>query len=219
MRRHDPVLPPLLEQQAALVCGLTPAEYREMEHLEAIRPQRRYPYLDGRRMRTDAEQARLDELYAAPAGVTGAGQRETHKLRTRYRTGLETHHNGKWDLAEARAQQAAMEATAQPLDPATAAELERVTADLDAVSRQVEDRGGWPRATVEIPARNGGALVIEALQEEEEGGVSYRVDRRPADADEQWNVGYATDPYTTTAAGLRKLGLLARDLARGEQPS
>ncbi|MEU0082019.1 hypothetical protein ABZY58_29315 [Micromonospora tulbaghiae] len=73
---------------------------------------------------------------------------------------------------------------------------------------------------MEIPARNGGALVIEALQEEEEeGGVSYRVDRRPADADEQWSVGYATDPYTTTAAGLRKLGRLVRDLAVVDDPT
>ncbi|WP_089156024.1 hypothetical protein [Micromonospora sp. NBS 11-29] len=215
----NPILPPLLEQQAALVCGLTPAEYREMERLEAIRPQRRYAYLDGRRMRTDAEQARLDELYAATGGVTGANQRETHKLRTRYRTGLETHHNGKWDLAEARVEQAAMEVTAQPLDPPTAAALQRFTADMDAIGRVLDERGGWPSATVEIPARNGGALVIEALQEEEEGRVSYRVDRRPADADEQWSVGYATDPYTTTAAGLRKLGRLVRDLAVADAPT
>ncbi|MFD4208210.1 hypothetical protein ACFWRG_19715 [Micromonospora tulbaghiae] len=215
----NPILPPLLEQQAALVCGLTPAEYREMERLEAIRPQRRHAYLDGRRMRSAAEQARLDELYAAIGGVTGANQRETHKLRTRYRTGLETHHNGKWDLAEARAHQTAMEATAQPLDPATATALQRVTSDLDAIGRVLDERGGWPSATVEIPARNGGALVIEALQEEEEGGVSYRVDRRPADADEQWSVGYATDPYTTTAAGLRKLGRLVRDLAVVDDPT
>ncbi|WDQ00099.1 hypothetical protein PVK74_30480 [Micromonospora chalcea] len=162
-----------------------------MERLEAIRPQRRYAYLDGRRMRTAAEQARLDELYAA----TGSNQRETHKLRSRYRTGLETHHNGKWDLAEARAHQTAMEATAQPLEPATATALQQVTSDLDAIGRVLDEQGGWLSATVEIPARNGGALVIEALQEEEEVGVSYRVDRRPADADEQWSAGYATDPY------------------------
>ncbi|MCX5070777.1 hypothetical protein OOJ91_33575 [Micromonospora lupini] len=209
----NPILPPLLEQQAALVCGLTPGEYREMEILEAIRPQRRYAYLDGRRMRTDAEQARLDELYAAPAGVTGANLRETHKLRNRYRAGLENHHSGKWDLADARAQQAAMETTAQPLDPAAAAELRRVTADRDAVDQTLDARGGLASATVEISARNGGALVIEAVQEEEEGGVQYRVDRRPADAGEEWSVGYATDPYTTTAAGLRKVGRLAADLA------
>ncbi|MFF0182622.1 hypothetical protein ACFYPF_26385 [Micromonospora sp. NPDC005223] len=216
----NPILPPLLEQQAALVCGLTPAEYREMERLEAIAPRSHHAWHNrSRRTRTDAEQARLDQLYAAPAGVTGASQRETHKLRNRYRSGLENHHSGKWDMAEARAQQAAMEAAAQPLDPATAAELQRVTADMDAVGRQVEDRGGWPSATVEIAARNGGALVIEALQEEEEGGVRYRVDRWPADADEQWTVGYATDPYTTTAAGLRKFAKLVRDLASADDPT
>ncbi|HKT03496.1 MAG TPA: hypothetical protein VJT31_28545 [Rugosimonospora sp.] len=58
---------------------------------------------------------------------------------------------------------------------------------------------------MEVPARNGGALVIEAMQEEEEGGVRYRVERKPADADEDWSPGSKMDPYTATAGGMRKL--------------
>jgi hypothetical protein len=209
-----PVLPPLLAEQAALVCGLTLDEYREMEALDRIPARSRHEYHNrGRRVRMDAEQARLDELEASPRGATGANQRETDKLRGEYLSMLRTHHSSKSKLADARAEQAAMEATAQPLDAATAAELERVTANLDAVGQTLDERGGYASAGVEIPSRNGGALVVEAMQEEEEGGVRYRVERKPADADEDWYVGSNMDPYTATPGGLRKLGKLARDLA------
>ncbi|MEU7617252.1 hypothetical protein AB0B27_14330 [Micromonospora rifamycinica] len=80
-----------------------------------------------------------------------------------------------------------MDATARPLDEATAAELARVNAELEAVSARHDEMAGWTSASAEIPARNGGALVVEALQEED-GGVSYRVDRRSVDADEDWSV-------------------------------
>ncbi|EEP69807.1 DNA-binding protein [Micromonospora sp. ATCC 39149] len=153
--------------------------------------------------RRDAEQARLDELDAAPGGATGATPRATYKLRGEYLFMLRAHHAAKAKLAGARAAQAAMYATARPLDEATAAELARVTAELEAVSARHDEMAGWASAAAEISARNGGALVVEALQEED-GGVSYRVDRRPADADEDWSAGSATDPFTTTPGGLRK---------------
>jgi hypothetical protein len=117
----------------------------------------------GRRVRTPQEQARLDELEASPRGAVGADHRETDKLRGQYLSMLRVHHSAKSELAEARAAQAAMEATAQSLDAATAAELERVTAELDAASTRYEEMAGWTTASAEIPARNGGALVFEAL--------------------------------------------------------
>jgi hypothetical protein len=206
-----PILPPLLAEQAALVCGLTVAEYREMERLETLPTP--HHFNQDRRTRTAAEQARLDELDASPRGATGANPRETAKLRGSYLRMLKTHHSAKTDLAHAWEDQAAMEATARPLDPATAADLQRVTAELDEANRTYDQMAGWPSATVEIPARNGGALVIEAIQREEEGGVDYRVDRKPADAPADWSTGHNGDPYTTTAAGLRKVAKLAADLA------
>ncbi|MEV0944935.1 hypothetical protein AB0I90_31785 [Micromonospora wenchangensis] len=203
----DPALPPLLAEQAALVCGLTLDEYRELEALER-RP---------KRVRTPAEQDRLDELDAAPGGATGPTPRATYKLRGEYLSMLRAHHAAKTKLADARAAQAAMDATARPLDEATAAELARVTAELEAASARHDEMAGWTSASAEIPARNGGALVVEALQEED-GGVSYRVDRRPVDADEDWSVASAADPFTTTAGGLRKVAKLAGDLTGGSQP-
>ncbi|WP_091287210.1 hypothetical protein [Micromonospora haikouensis] len=214
-----PGLPPLLAEQAALVCGLTLAEYREMEALERIPKRSKVEHYNrGRRVRTHAEQARLDELDAAPGGVTGATPRATDKLRGEYLSMLRAHHASKAKLADAKAAQAAMDATARPLDQTTVAELDRVTAELGVVSVRHDEMAGWASASAEIPARNGGTLVVEALQEED-GGVSYRVDRQPADADEDWSVGSATDPFTTTAGGLRKVAKLARELAgAGESP-
>lgn len=214
-----PVLPPLLAAQAALVCGLTVDEYHEMEHLEAIpKPAKSSYYNTGRRTRTDAEQARLDELDASPGGATGANQRETYDLRGAYLSMLKCHHSAKSDLAAARQDQAALEATAQPLDPQTAAELQRVTAQLDEANRKHDAMAGWASATAEIPAHNGGALVVEAVQREE-GGVDYRVDRKPADAAADWGPGDRGDPYSTTAGGLRKVAKLAADLAGQPGPA
>ncbi|MFG1804614.1 hypothetical protein ACGFI4_31170 [Micromonospora carbonacea] len=213
-----PVLPPLLAEQAALVCGLTLAEYHEMEALERIPKRSKAERQNrGRRVRTHAEQARIDELDAAPGGATGPTPRATYKLRGEYLSMLRAHHAAKAKLADARAAQAAMDATARPLDQATATELARVTTELDAASARHDEMAGWVSASGEIPARNGGALVVEALQEED-GGVSYRVDRRPANADEDWSAGSATDPLTTTAGGLRKVARLVRDLASAGDP-
>ncbi|MEN3308908.1 MAG: hypothetical protein V7603_5110 [Micromonosporaceae bacterium] len=210
----DPILPPLLAEQAALVCGLTVDEYREMARIEAIPKRNRAEYHNqGRRVRTDAEQARLDELDASPHGATGANKRKTEQLRGSYLSMLRAHHSAKTNLAFAREDQAAKEATAQPLDAATAAELKRVTAQLDEANTKYDVMAGWPSATAEIPARNGGALVIEAVQREEEGGVDYRVDRKPADAADDWSAGGGGDPYSTTAGGLRKVAKLAATLA------
>ncbi|MFI2667574.1 hypothetical protein [Micromonospora carbonacea] len=208
-----PGLPPLLAEQAALVCGLTLAEYREKESLERLPKRSKAEHCNrGRRVRTHAEQARLDELDAAPGGATRPTPRATYKLRGEYLSMLRAHHAAKARLADARAAQAAMDATARPLDQATASELARVTTELEAVTVRHDEMAGWASASTQIPARNGGALVVEALQEED-GGVSYRVDRQPVDADEDWNVGSATDPFTTTPGGLRKVAKLAHDLA------
>jgi len=213
-----PVLPPLLAQQAALVCGLTLDEFREMEALERIPRRSRQEYYNrGRRVRTDAEQTRLDELEASTRGATGANRRDTDNLRGQYLSMLRVHHSAKTTLAQARTEQAAMEATAQPLDAATAAELDRVVVAHDAASEQYDARAGWASATAEIPARNGGALVIEAIQEEE-GGVRYKVDRKPADADEDWSAGTIGEPFTVTAGGLRKAAKLVGDLSGSSDP-
>ncbi|MGC4815824.1 hypothetical protein ACLQ29_35485, partial [Micromonospora sp. DT228] len=105
-----PGLPPLLAAQAALVCGLSLNEYREMEALERI-PKRSQVehYNQGRRVRTHAEQARLDELDGSPGGATGATPRATYKLRGEYLSMLQAHHASKGKLADAQAAQAAMD--------------------------------------------------------------------------------------------------------------
>jgi hypothetical protein len=176
------------DRQAALICGLTVHEFREMQALEAIPKPHSVSYFNrGRRTRTPDEQGRLDELDASPRGATGANQRQTYKLRAHYLSMLKVHHSAKTDLTHAREDQAAMDATAQPPDPGTAAELKRVTADLDEANKKFDERAGYASATAEIPARNGGALVVEAIQEQE-GGVRYKVDRKPADPDEEWSV-------------------------------
>jgi hypothetical protein len=150
---RDGVLPPLLEQQAALICGLTVDEFREMQALEAIPKPHSVSYFNrGRSTRTPDEQARLDELDASPRGATGANQRQTYKLRAHYLSMLKVHHSSKADLAHAREDQAAMDATARPLDPGTAAELERVTADLDEANKKFDERACYASATAEIPA-------------------------------------------------------------------
>jgi hypothetical protein len=210
-----PILPPLLEEQGALVCGLTPEEYREMERLEGIPKPSTYNerYNRTHRTRTEEEQARLDELHHAPGGVQGDTPEQTYKLRNKYRSGLENHYQSMWQTAVARERQAEMEATAQPLDAATAAKLEQVVAESDEVGTQLEERGGVAITTIEVPAVNGGALVIEAMQEEETGGVRYRAERKPADADEDWSPGWNMDPYTATAGGMRKLAKTIADAA------
>ncbi|GGM23133.1 hypothetical protein ACFFX1_10700 [Dactylosporangium sucinum] len=209
-----PTLPPLLAEQAAIVCGLTLEEFREMEALERIpKPHRSAYYNRNRRVRTPDEQARLDELDAAPGGARGTTDRQTYKLRGSYVSRQRTHHSAKFDTAEAREERASIDATARPLEPGEAAELERITADLNAVNARMDELGGFVSATAEIPARNGGALVIEAVQKDECGGVSYNVARRPADADEEWTPGADGEPFAPTAAGLRKAAALARKMA------
>lgn len=211
-----PTLPPLLAEQAAIVCGLTLQEYREMEALERIPKAHRSDYFNrGRRVRTPQEQARLDELDTSPRGATGPTDRKTYKLRASFLSGQRTHHSSKFDTAEAREQQAEIDATARPLAPGEAVDLQRITADLDAVTTRMDALGGWTSATAEIPARNGGALVLEAMQKDEYGGVDYRVGRKPADADDEWSPGANGDPYTTTAGGLRKVAKLVATLAAG----
>jgi hypothetical protein len=55
---------------------------------------------------------------------------------------------------------------------------------------------GCPTAAAEIPALNGGSLVIQAIQQEE-GGVSYEVGRKPADAHDEWSIESSSDPFST----------------------
>jgi hypothetical protein len=208
-----PVLPPLLAEQAAIVCGLTVPQYREMQALESIPKALRYAYLNRSRVRTPQEQARLDELDTAPGGAAGATDRQTYKLRGRYVSMQRTHHSSKFDVAERRETVAAIDATARPLEPGEAAELQRITTELDAVAAKTDAMGGYASATAEIPARNGGALLIEAMQKEEDGGVEYRLARKPADADDDWSPAQNGDPYCTTAAGLRKVAKVAATLA------
>jgi hypothetical protein len=195
--------PPLLEQQAALVCGLSIDELREMRRLERIGRARRRPH----------EQARLDELDASPRGATAATPRQTVRMRGRYLAQQDTHHASKGDLARTRRELAELRATARPLDPATAAELDRVTADLAVVSDRHEQMAGASTASAQIPARHGGSLVIDAVQQED-GGVEYQLDRKPATAAEDWSPGDNGEPFTTTAAGLRKVAKLAVSLAQ-----
>jgi hypothetical protein len=208
-----PAMPPLLAEQAAIVCGLTVDEFREMEALERIPEPHRDPYFNRRRVRTPQEQARLDDLHTSPRGATGATARQTHKLRTGYLSGQQTHHSSKFDVAEAREHLAAIDATARPLAPSEAADLRRITTELNTVNTRMDELGGWTSATAEIPARNGGALVVEATQKDEYGGVTYTADRKPADADDDWTPGNTGDPFSTTPAGLRKLAKLAAALA------
>lgn len=194
--------PPLLEQQAALICGLSVDEFREMRRLERLR---------GRR--GPDEQARLTELDNSPRGATAATPGRTVRMRGSYLSYQNAHHTVKSDLAHTRRDQAALEAVARPLDAVTAAERQRVQAELDTVSNRYEELNGGVSASAEIPARNGGALVLEAIQQED-GGVHYRLDRRPTDADEDWSPGDAGDPYSSTASGLRKVAKMVASLAQ-----
>jgi hypothetical protein len=98
-----------------------------------------------------------------------------------------------------------------------ATELARITAELDTVNERMDKLGG-ASVTAEVPARNGGSLVIEATQKDEYGGVNYRIERKPADADEEWSTGAGGDPFAPTAAELRKAAALARRLT-GSQPA
>lgn len=193
--------PPLLEQQAALVCGLTIEEFREMWRLERL-GRRRHPH----------EQARLDELDASTRGATAATARKTVRMRGSYLALQSAHHSVKLDLATTRRELAAFDATARPLAPAAPADLARVTAELADVSQRHERMNGAVTATAEVPGRNGGALVLVAIQQED-GGVRYQVDRKPADADAEWGPGDGAEPYSSTAAGLRKVAKLATTLA------
>ena len=207
-----PTMPPLLAEQAAIVCGLTLDEFREMEALERIPKPHRDAYFNRRRVRTPQEQARLDDLETSPRGATGTTIRQTRKLRAGYLASQQTHHSSKFEVAEAREQLAAIDATARPLESGEAADLRRITAELDTVTARMDELGGWASATAEIPARNGGALVIEAIQNSEYGGVTYKVDRKPADADDGWTPGNTGEPFSTTPAGLRKLAKLVASL-------
>lgn len=195
--------PPLLEQQQAIVCGLTVDELRELKALENSRTRRYRPY----------EQARLDELNTSPAGATAASPARTSAMRGHYRAILAAHHRDKTEYANTLDAVAALEANAGQLSDADAARLAQVTTDLDAVDQRIEDLAGAVSASAEIPGRNGGALVLEAIQRDEHGGVDYKVDRKPADADDDWNSGGSRDPYSTKAGGLRKVARLVADLA------
>jgi hypothetical protein len=199
---HAGGLQPLLEQQAAVVCGLSVDEFRELRRLEKI----------GQHHRTPQQKARLAELWASPRGVTGRTQQQTDNLRSRYLTYQSAHHTAKTDFANTRRDLADLDAQAQPLDQATATELARVTAELDAVDNRWEEMTDYPTASAEIPAQNGSSLVVQALQQEE-GGVTYQLGRKPADTHEEWSLESHTDPFSTTASGLRKTGKLVRDLA------
>jgi hypothetical protein len=203
LKQLDHGLPALLEQQAAIVCGLTIDEFQEMMRLERRGRAHRRPY----------EQARLDELDASPRGATASTARQTMQMRGRYIALQNAHHSAKTDLTRTRRDLAALEAVARPLDPDTAAELHRVSAELAAASDRHEQMAGGITASAQIPARNGGALVIDAIQQDD-GGVRYHIDRKPADADDDWYPGSISgDPFTVTAAGLRKAAALAAALA------
>jgi hypothetical protein len=192
--------PPLLEQQAALICGLSLEEFREMWRLQTL-SRRRSPH----------EQARLDELDSSPRGAIASSPRKTARMRGRFLAVQHAHHDTKTDLTGIRQGQAALEQQARPLDPAAAAELRRVCAALDAARDSYEEMSGGVSASAEVPARNGGSLLIQAVQQED-GGVSYQASRRPADAGEDWSPSDTGDPFTCTEAGLRKLAKLAANL-------
>lgn len=193
--------PPLLEQQAALVCGLSIEEFREMWRLQTLH-----------RRRTLAEQARLDHLDNSPRGAIAASPGKTARMRGGFLSVQHAHHATKTDLVGIRQDQAALEQQAQPLDTAAAAELHRVCAALDAARDRYDELSGGVSASVQIPARNGGFFIVQAVQQED-GGVRYQASRRPADADADWTPGDLGDPFTSTAAGLRKLAKLATQLA------
>jgi hypothetical protein len=193
-----------LEQQQALICGLTVEELRELQALEKIPARDRYP----------SQQARIDELDNSPRGATAATPAKTRRMRGRYCSYQNAHHSVKLEYAITRENLVAVEATARPLELADAARLAQVTADLEAANQRFEDLAGAVTASAEIPARNGGALVIEGVQQDENGGVTYKIDRKPADAEEDWTCGdNGGDPYTATAGGLRKVAALLRALA------
>lgn len=199
--------PALLEQQAARICGLTVDELRELERLKDLR---------GRR--TPQEQARLDELANSPRGAIAANPRRTARMRGQYLSWQGAHHSAKSDLAVTRQKLAAVEESALPLDPATAAELARVSAELNATRDRYERMNGGVTACGQVPARNGGALVVEAIQLED-GGVQYHVGCRPAGAEEGWRPGDTSEPYSNKAAGLRKVAKLVASLANDQETS
>jgi hypothetical protein len=190
----------LREQQAAIICGLTVDEYREMRALEGE---------FGFRRRTPAEQARLDELDAATGGATDG--KRTHRMRGRYVAYLWPYHDGEQDVAKLEQQVAEMEAAALPLDDHTAAELQRVVAEHTAVSDEWEQRAGDVSASAKV-AGEWGDLVIEAIQGEE-GDVQYRMARRPPGASDEWSPGAdGSMPFEPTPNSMRKVVALVRRL-------
>lgn len=207
--------PDLLAEQAAIVWGLSVDEYRELERLDKIgSPVRRYTVGGGR---TDEQEARYQELRRAPGGAQGATPAQTDKLRARFDDMQSTHLDGKLDVAARREQIADLERQAGTLGAADAARLAEVRAENEVVSAKLAALGGETSASVEVPGSNGATLVIEAVQGEEEGGVDYYVDVRPAGADPQeWQRAGGGDPYMTDAAGARKAAKAIADLATAE---
>jgi protein-disulfide isomerase-like protein with CxxC motif len=203
-------LPTLLAEQAAIVYGLTVEQYRELEKLEQLGPVRP-PHLRRYGGRTAQQQQRYEQLSTAPGGVTGATPSQTKSLRGQFETYQGAHHAGKLDGAAARRHRADLQARAKPLPEPQAEQLRQVIAEHDELSARLDDLGGETTARVQVPARDGAALIVEAEQREEEGGVNYFVTTsRPSGDDDKAD----PEPYRTTGAGLRKLATMIADLAK-----
>lgn len=205
---------PLLVEQAAIVGGLTVDEYRELTALDKVGPPVQATRYSPAAGRTPAQQARYEELLDAPGGTTAATSALTRKLRGEYESYQGAHHTDKIEWVADREMLADLEARARPLDPADEAKLRQVVADHDRLEADIGALAGDVSASAEVPALNGGSLVIQAVQDEE-GGVDYRVARKPADADEDWSPSDSGDPFAPTAAGLRKVGKLVGELSGG----
>ncbi|MFC4066749.1 hypothetical protein [Actinoplanes subglobosus] len=202
-------LPTLLAEQAAIVYGLTVEQYRELEELERLGPVRP-PHRRRYGGRTPQQQQRYEQLSTAPGGVTGATPSQTKSLRGQFETYQGAHHAGKLDGAAALRHRADLQARAKPLPEALAAQLRQVIAEHDELSTRLDDLGGETTARVQVPARDGAVLIVEAEQREEEGGVNYFVTTsRPSGDDDTPD----PEPYRTTATGLRKLATMIADLA------
>jgi hypothetical protein len=193
----------LRKQQKAILAGVTPDELRTLEYLE-----RKHP-----KTRTWDEEQQLQRLHNAPGGVQERSRFGDGKNIINFDGAARMIDDEVIGIARSQRSINLLRSRTAP-NP----DLDEPLAVADAAFQQADNelfeyRDGTRLGTGEVPAQWGSLAWSTTI--DEDGRIRHDLDRRPPDAEPDWEPG--GDPVRLTLAGVRKFTGLVTNLMAASQ--